>query len=110
MKTAYLTHLTLAYNPFLRTSKVPRLFLTLLSPKAHKSIQIKSTQYPRASTQPAFLELGFKDGKKLRYEWSEQGLQQGQEKDKEKIVKLEDVVYEVDRHARILGRKEELAG
>ncbi len=27
-----------------------------------------------------------------------------------KLVKLEDVVEEVDRHARILGRKEELAG
>jgi large subunit ribosomal protein L53 len=108
MKTTYLTHLTLAYNPFLRTSKVPRLFLTMLSPSAHKAIQIKSTQYPRTSTQPAFLELTFKDGKKTRYEWRIEEYEEG--KDKSRIVKLEDVVYEVERHARIAGRREDLAG
>src|ERR1700754_4968867 len=112
MKTTYLTSLSLAFNPFSRTGKVPRLFLTLLPPAAHRSIPIKQTQLPRSSTQPAFLELGFKDGKKMRYEWTEQDVRGGVDKDgkKIKLVKLEDVVEEVDRHARILGRKEELAG
>ena len=84
----------------------------MLPPAAHKSIQIKQTMLPRASTQPSFLELGFKDGKKLKWEWTEQDLVGGLGKDgkEKKVVKLEDVVVEVDRHARILGRKEELAG
>jgi large subunit ribosomal protein L53 len=113
MKTTYLTTLSLAFNPFSRTGKVPRLFLTLLPPSAHKTIQIKQTQLPRSSTQPAFLELGFKDGKKMRYEWTEQDLLQGgkaSDGKERKIIKLGDVVEEVDRHARMLGRKEELSG
>ena len=112
MKTRYLTSLSLAFNPFSRTGKVPRLFLSLLPPAAYKSIQIKQTQLPRTSTQPAFLELGFKDGKKMKWEWTDQDAAETIDKDgkEKKIVKLEDVVGEVDRHARILGRKEELAG
>ena len=67
---------------------------------------------PRASAQPSFLELGFKDGKKLKWEWTEEDVTGGVGKDgkEKKLVKLEDVVEEVNRHARILGRKEELAG
>jgi large subunit ribosomal protein L53 len=112
MKTAYLTSLTTAFNPFSQTAKVPRLFLNLLPPAAHRSIQIKNTQLPRTSTQPAFLELGFKDGKKLKYEWSEEDFKKadGPEAKKKKVAKLQDVVEEVDRHARITGRKEDLNG
>jgi 39S ribosomal protein L53/MRP-L53 len=113
MKTTYLTTLNLAFNPFSRTSKVPRLFLGLLPPAAYKTIQMKQSQLPRSSTSPSFLELGFKDGKKLRYEWTEEDLQAGKlDKDGKvkQVVKLDDIVTEVDRLARIQGRKEELAG
>jgi large subunit ribosomal protein L53 len=112
MKTKYLTSLSLAFNPFSRTGKVPRLFLSLLPPAAHKSVQIKQEQLPRASTAPSYLELGFKDGKNMKWEWTEEDVKGGLDKDgkEKKIVKLKDVVDEVDRHARILGRKEELAG
>lgn len=67
---------------------------------------------PRASTQPSFLELGFKDGKKMKWEWTEQDVtgRVGKDGKEKKVVKLEDVVEEVDRLARILRRKEELAG
>jgi hypothetical protein len=113
MKTTYLTTLNLAFNPFSRTSKVPRLFLSLLPPAAYRTIQIKQAQLPRSSTSPSFLEIGFKDGKKLRYEWTEENMQAGKLNKEGKViqaVKLEDVVAEVDRLARIQGRKEELAG
>ena len=112
MKTKYLTSLSLSFNPFSRTGKVPRLFLTMLPPAAHKSVHIKQTQQPRSSTLPAFLELGFKDGKKMKWEWLEDDVAGGLDANgkEKKITKLEDVVGEVDRHARILGRKEELAG
>ena len=48
----------------------------------------------------------------MKWEWTDQDAAETIDKDgkEKKIVKLEDVVGEVDRHARILGRKEELAG
>jgi len=109
MKTTYLTSLASTFNPFSRTSKVPRLFISLLPATAHKTIQIKTTQLPRNSTQPSSLELGFKDGKKLSYSWTEEDLLV-KDKDKRKVVKLQDIVEEVQRHARVQGRKEELSG
>ena len=115
MKTTYLTTLTTTYNPFSTSSKVPRLFLTLLSASAYKTVNIKVTQLPRTSLLPAKLELGFKDGKKLQYEWAERSkVMVGQGKDGEgekgEPVTLSDVVNEVDKHARVTGRREELAG
>lgn len=113
MKTTYLTTLTASFNPFSRTAVVPRLILSLLKPDAHKTIAIKSIQLPRSSTQPASLVLGFKDGKTLKYLWAEDevGKSAATERNtKKKSVKLQDIVEEVERHTRILGRKEELAG
>ena len=54
----------------------------------------------------------------MRWDWTEADVQaamggknaEGSDGKRKKVVKLEDVVVEVDRHARILGRKEELAG
>jgi large subunit ribosomal protein L53 len=109
MKTTYLTQLSCAFNPFSRTAIVPRLFLGMLPANAHKTIQIKTTQLPRNATQPAFLELGFKDGKKMKYEWKEMTHEEFQNAE-QKPATIHDVVAEVDRHARITGRKEELAG
>jgi len=107
MKTAYLTTLTTRFNPFQPTSKVPRLFLSLLPPSAHRSIKISTTQLPRSSNLPATLELGFKDGKTMKFSWGGEAVERGK---KAENVKLQDIVEEVDRHARVLGRKEELAG
>ena len=111
MRTTYLTSLTAAFNPLSTTGIVPRLFLTLLPAAAHKSIQIKTTQLPRNSPLPASLELGFKDGKKLKYTWAERAkTAEVANVAQEKPVALQDIVDEVDRHARIAGRKEDLAG
>lgn len=109
MKTTYLTQLTVAFNPFSRTAIVPRLFLGMLPANAHKTMQIKTTQLPRTATTPAFLELGFKDGKKMKYEWKEMTREELMNAE-QKPASIQDVVAEVDRHARITGRKEELAG
>ena len=48
----------------------------------------------------------------MKWEWLEDDVAGGLDANgkEKKITKLEDVVGEVDRHARILGRKEELAG
>jgi large subunit ribosomal protein L53 len=101
----YLTTVTTAFNSFSRTSKVPRLVLNSLPANAHKSIAIKTTLLPQSSRAPATLELGFKDGKKMVYAWPETPLKEG-----EKPASIEDVVYEVNRHARIQARQEELKG
>ncbi|ETN37196.1 uncharacterized protein HMPREF1541_08186 [Cyphellophora europaea CBS 101466] len=109
MKTTYLTSLKAAFDPFSRTAIVPRLFLGLLPTNAHKSIQIKTTQLPRNSNQPALLELGFKDGKKMSYTWVEQSREEAKKADV-KPATIQDIIAEVDKHARITGRKEELSG
>ncbi|KIX02892.1 uncharacterized protein Z518_08835 [Rhinocladiella mackenziei CBS 650.93] len=113
MITTYLTTLKVAFNPFQPTSRIPRLFLNLLSPQAHKTIKINATQFPRASTDPAVLELGFKDGKTVKYSWSADALEKRKsetERKKVKWVGLQEIVEEVDRHARVSARKEELSG
>lgn len=113
MRTTYLTSLNTSFNPFSPTSHVPRLFLQLLPAKAHRDIKISQSVLPRSSPQPAQLELGFKDGKKMKFSWVEQAKARtaGAEQQKaEKQVQLSDIVEEVERHARVLGRKEELSG
>lgn len=100
MKTTYLTTLTASFNPFLPHAAVPRHFLQMLSGSAQRNVKIAQKILPRASTQPSLLELGFKDGKKMAFTWKG-------EKDE---VRLRDIVEQVERHARISGRKEELSG
>ncbi|KAL2437102.1 hypothetical protein ABEF95_016307 [Exophiala dermatitidis] len=110
MITTYLTSLKVAFNPFSATSKVPRLFLTLLPPEAHKTIKISTTQYPRTSKAPALLELGLKDGKTMKFTWEANAPASNGDAKKTKRVGLNDIVEEVNRHARSLARKEELNG
>lgn len=118
MRTTYLTSLTTSFNPFSQSSHVPRLFLQLLPVNAHKTIKISQKVLPRTSTNPAILELGFKDGKQMKFAWTERAKRtaqvegsQGKMQEKEqKQTQLADIVEEVERHARILGRKEELQG
>ena len=107
MKTAYLTTLTTRFNPFTPSAKVPRLVLSLLGPSAQKTVKINTTQLPRSSSEPSILELGFKDGKTMKWTWGEQVSEGGKRKEQ---TGIKDIVEEVDRHARVLKRKEELAG
>ena len=111
MITTYITSLKTAFNPFQATSKVPRLFLNLLPAEAHKSIKISAKQFPRTSTAPAVLELGLKDGKTLKYSWDADALKStASTQQKVKRTSLQDIVEEVNRHARVLDRKAELSG
>jgi len=105
MKTAYITSLTTRFNPFTRSAKVPRLVLSLLGPSAQNTVKISTTQLPKSSAEPSILELGFKDGKTMKWAWDAQGTEIGK-----KQAGIKDIVEEVDRHARVLKRKEELAG
>ena len=109
MKAMYLTSLTAKINPFSTNSKVPRLFIALLPSNAHKILKMNVTQLPRASTAPALLELGFKDGKTMKWSWGGVAEKPVEGKREEKVG-LQDVVEEVERHTRQLGRKEELSG
>ncbi|KIW56262.1 hypothetical protein PV05_04935 [Exophiala xenobiotica] len=111
MITTYITSLKTAFNPFQAASKVPRLFLNALPAEAHKTIKISTTQFPRTSTAPAILELGFKDGKTLKYSWAADALENTGAKEKNsKGVDLQEIVEEVNRHARASDRKAELSG
>lgn len=53
------------------------------------------------------LELGFKDGKTMRWAWGGEVVEGGKRKEQ---AGVKNIVDEVDRHARMLKRKEELAG
>ena len=107
MKTSYLTSLTARFNPFTPSSKVPRLVLSLLGPSAQKTIKITTTQLPRSSAETSILELGFKDGKMMKWTWGERVAEGGRKKEQ---ASIKDIEEEVDRHARVLKRKEELSG
>lgn len=104
MKTAHLTSLTTTFNPFARHAKTPRLVLSLLPPATRSTIKVTVKQLPRSSTAPSTLEIGFKDGKMLKYQFRDPG------PENEEGVKLKDVVEQVERHSRGLKRKEELTG
>lgn len=106
MKTSYITSLTTRFNPFTRSSKVPRLVLSLIGPSAQKTVKISTTQLPKSSTEPSVLELGFKDGRTMKWAWDVEGTEVG----KKEQVGIQAIVEEVDRHARILKRKEDLSG
>ncbi|KAJ9615439.1 hypothetical protein H2200_001514 [Cladophialophora chaetospira] len=115
MITSYIQTLKTTFNPFSPTSKIPRLFLTLLPANAHQTLKIKSTPLPRTSTEPSTLELGFKDGKVINYSWggvttAAQGAAARGKKGVGEKTTLQDIVDEVNRHARVLARKEELSG
>jgi large subunit ribosomal protein L53 len=117
MITTYLTSLRATFNPFSASSKIPRLFLTSLSATAGKTIKITSVALPRTSIAPSTLELEFKDGKNVKYSWGgtevvakgSEGMKDGKKARGGEKVTLADIIEEVDRHAKALGRKEELA-
>ena len=53
--------------------------------------------------------MKFKDGKELRYS-ERQGVEGSQGEEDLNEVKIADVVEQVDRHSRLLKRKDELDG
>ncbi len=112
MKTTYITSINAIFNPFTHSGAVPRLFLQLLPVKAHKDMKIVQQVLPRSSPAPAKLELSFKDGKIMKWTWGGQQVQQQAQApgQTERKIGLPDIIEEVNRHARILGRKEELSG
>lgn len=60
MITRFLTEVNVKFNPFARTSKSARLFLTLIPPNARQDgMAVHSTLLPRTSKEPASLGLKF---------------------------------------------------
>ncbi|KAI9660187.1 MAG: 39S ribosomal protein L44, mitochondrial [Trizodia sp. TS-e1964] len=96
MNTRFITEVSARFNPFQARSKIVRVFLANLPPNARQTMKIKTTVLPRASCEGSKLLLKFKDGKEM-------------ELDTEKL-KVNDVIEEVNRHARMLSRTEELSG
>ncbi|KAI9662856.1 MAG: 39S ribosomal protein L44, mitochondrial [Bathelium mastoideum] len=95
MITRFITSVRTSFNPFTRPGKTARSFLALLPPDARKSMKVDVQTLPRASQDPAALGLSFKDGKEMNLDLDK--------------LKIKDIMDEVDRHSRLLGRKEELS-
>ncbi|TQS39227.1 hypothetical protein Golomagni_00247 [Golovinomyces magnicellulatus] len=96
MITKFITEVKTVFNPFSVNAKPTRLFLSFLPPNARKTMSIETKLLPKESTKPSQLYLKFKDGMELNL--------------KPDTLKLHDICDEVDRHSRILLRKEELSG
>jgi len=97
MITRFLSEVRTTFNPFSPRAKTARNFLAQLPPDARSTgMIIKSTILPRTSKAVPTLAVKFKDGKELSL-------------DLEKM-RIPEVMEEVDRHSRILARKEELNG
>jgi large subunit ribosomal protein L53 len=116
MMTRFLTSVSTAFSPFNpKSGKTARNFLALLPPNARSTMKIDIKQLPRSDAdKPAVLALTFsialppthafvplltmptEDGKEMNLDLEQ--------------LKIKDIMTEVDRHSRMLGRKEELAG
>ncbi|KAJ4345248.1 39S ribosomal protein L44, mitochondrial [Didymosphaeria variabile] len=97
MITRFLTDVRVKFNPFSPRAKPARLFLSLIPPNARADgMKVETKMLPRTSTEPATLDVKFKDGKELKLELDK--------------MRIPEVMEEVDRHSRILARKEELTG
>ncbi|KAF2835496.1 mitochondrial ribosomal protein L44 [Patellaria atrata CBS 101060] len=96
MITRFLTDVTVRFNPFTAPAKTARTFLAHLPPNARSNMKINTALLPRTATGPTKLFLKFKDGKEMDLDLDK--------------LKIKDVMVEVDRHARLLSRQEELSG
>ncbi|KAE8447637.1 hypothetical protein EG329_010608 [Mollisiaceae sp. DMI_Dod_QoI] len=97
MITKFMTEVTTVFNPFSPKAKTARLFLSFLPPNSRQNgMKISTRLLPRASKEPSFVELKFKDGKEMKLDTEKLG--------------IKGVTEEVDRHSRILARQEELNG
>ncbi|KAF1975866.1 hypothetical protein BU23DRAFT_529821 [Bimuria novae-zelandiae CBS 107.79] len=97
MITRFLTDVRVKFNPFSKRAKPARLFLSLIPPNARvDGMKIETKMLPRTSKEPATLDVKFKDGKEMKLELEK--------------MRITEVMEEVDRHSRVLARKEELTG
>ncbi|KAF3923422.1 hypothetical protein ABW21_db0206555 [Orbilia brochopaga] len=91
MLTKFLTNVAVTFNPFSKLSKSTRIFLSLLPPDARQTIKIQTKVLPRTSEETPKI-----DGKLMELEPGK--------------LSIKDLVEEVDRHSRMLRKKEELGG
>ncbi|KAJ4287986.1 39S ribosomal protein L44, mitochondrial [Kalmusia sp. IMI 367209] len=97
MITRFLTNVSVKFNPFSPRAKPARLFLSLIPPNARaEGMKVETKMLPRTSKEPATLGVKFKDGKEINLELDK--------------MRITEVMEEVDRHSRLLARKEELTG
>ncbi|KAL1311642.1 hypothetical protein AAFC00_001752 [Neodothiora populina] len=98
MITRFLTSVSTSFSPFNpKSGKTARNFLAMLPPNARSSMAINVKMLPRSEVaKPAVLALTFKDGKEMKLDLEQ--------------LKIKDIMIEVDRHSRMLGRQEELNG
>ncbi|KAF1808972.1 hypothetical protein P152DRAFT_178658 [Eremomyces bilateralis CBS 781.70] len=95
MITRFLTDVSASFNPFSPRAKTVRSFLALLPANARQTMKVNVKVLPRTSAEDGSLSLQFKDGKQLEVD-----LQR---------LKIKEVMEEVDRHSRKLGRQAELS-
>lgn len=117
MITRFLTSVSTAFSPFnAKSGKTARNFLALLPPNARSTMTININQLSRAdANKPSVLALKFsaypKDCFGFPNTYSRQITEDGKEMNLDlETLKIKDIMTEVDRHSRMLGRKEELAG
>ncbi|CCU76803.1 unnamed protein product [Blumeria hordei] len=96
MITKFITEVKAVFNPFSPRAKPARLFLTFLPSNARQTMKIETKILPRTSKESCSLSLRFKDGKEMSLQPD--------------VLGLQGMFDEVDRHSRILLRKEELNG
>ena len=115
MNTRFLTEVTTTFNPFSPRAKHARIFRAFLPPTARQSgMKVNTKLLPRSSPQPSALALKFSKcmlslcGGMTWLTWT---IEDGKEMtlDVEKLG-IKGVVEEVNRHSRILDRKEALSG
>ena len=118
MIVKYLKSLTATFNPLSpdRSHKIPRILLSFLGPNARLptggNVTVKTNMLPSKSKESSSLLLSFKDGKELQFV-DQRGKKEGAQKEGALDLSqygINDVVEEVDRHSRMLMRKEDLAG
>ncbi|GAB7341763.1 hypothetical protein MBLNU457_g0095t1 [Dothideomycetes sp. NU457] len=69
----------------------------MLPPNARRNMAVNIKMLPRTDAdKPGSLELKFKDGKEMAIDLE--------------TMKIKDVMEQVDRHSRMLARKEDLNG
>ena len=121
MITRFLTEVRVAFNPFSPRSKPARLFLSLIPADARASgMNVQSKLLPRTSKENATLDVKFsmypsciavllplKVDRKLTRPSAEDGKEM---KLNLSNMRITEVMEQVDRHSRMLARKEELTG
>ena len=116
MITKFISEVSTRFNPFTATAKTARSFLAILPPNARKNMKVNVQLLPRTSPDPArsqvqyvvSLPIGQREGINLADAFAtEDGKQMDFDLDK---LKIRDITEDVNRHSRVLGRQEELAG